>query len=137
MRFRRITKKMDFFDKLMYFQIKDLKIPLLFTLLFSLKQKNAHGFPQENRGRYSLSKTEGMAFEREEQGSSRGQGPPRIGSASVRKSRFQAFSGIVFCRMAKYALASLSKSPTRDFLTRYPPPADIGNITKVHGHFLE
>ena len=66
----------------------------------------------------SLSKNEGTAFETEKQGSSRGQGPPRIGSASVRKSRFQAFSGIVFCRMAKYALASLSKkSPSGTFLT--------------------
>ena len=65
-------------------------------------------------GRFScLSKNKEMAFEREEQGSSRGQGPPRIGSASVRKSRFQAFSGFVFCPYGKIRARKLYKKVPR------------------------
>ena len=83
-----------------------------------------------------LSKNKEKPAVSEQQGSSRGQGPPRIGSASVRKCRFQAFSGIVFCHPAKYALAKRSqKSPCWTFLTSWEPRAMRPGVRCV-GYFM-
>ena len=97
----------------------------------------AHTEPRAMRpGVRRLSKNKEKPAVSEQQGSSRGQGPPRIGSASVRKCRFQAFSGIVFCLPAKYALAKRSqKSPCWTFLTSWEPRAVRPGVRCV-GYFM-
>ena len=66
-------------------------------------------FPGAHHSHLRLSKYRAKAAVREQRGSSRGLTPPRIGSASVRKCRNQAFSSTVFCHPAKYALAKRSQ----------------------------